>query len=570
MLKILKIKNFILIDDLEINFESGFQVLTGETGAGKSIIIGAIGLLCGQRGQSDLVKRGSQKTILEAEIFCHNNSKITQILNESNIDLMGDLMIIRREINIKGISRTFINDTPVSLNQLSRLMSILIDLHGQHQHQKLLHQESHGEYLDSLAGVSKILQNYKNTYTKLKKQKKQLEQLYNQRKNSIDQHDLFTFQTKELETANLDANELDHLKSEKIKLQNSEKLYDVANELGKILYSSDTSVLSEVSKALNRLNEVQHYDDEFSELLKNLKSAQIIIEDVGRSAEFIKESIEFNPDRLEEIRTREAELDWLLKKYQFNTIPELMNHHEKLKNEIRRIDNFDEEIRILEKSIEEQKQMLSEIAYKLSEIRKEYSGKLEKKMTESLQSLGINKGMFSVRVNNVKDADGDVKINSVSYKCTENGIDEVEFLVSLNTGEPLKPLQKVASGGEISRIMLAIKSILADADDTEILIFDEIDNGISGKIAQIVGKKLKEISGKRQLIAITHLPQIASQAVNHFSVVKSEKNNRVEIRVNKLDHSRRIEEIAKLLGGEKITPESIANAENLLNSSNIN
>jgi len=362
MLKNLKIKNFVLIDNLDINFGSGFQVLTGETGAGKSIIVGALGLLCGQRGQSDLVRNGADKTILEAEIIYRDDSRIIQILKESNIDSFEDILLIRREINTKGISRAFINDTPVSLSQLSQLTTILIDLHGQHQHQKLLHQESHGHYLDAFANTAQILNHYKEIYTKLQEQKAKLNNLNNQRKNNIEQHDLYSFQSKELEKANLEENELDLLRSEKLKLENSELLYDVSKEIGESLYSSDDSVLNEVSKSLNKLNEVQQFDKEFSDLATNLKSAQVIIEEVGRSAEFIKEKIEFNPDRLEEIRNRESELEWLLKKYQFRTVTELIKHQDKLEMEINRIDNYDEKNRELEDNIEKCKQELSEIA----------------------------------------------------------------------------------------------------------------------------------------------------------------------------------------------------------------
>ena len=567
MLKKLKIKDFTLIDYLEINFVNGFQVLTGETGAGKSVIIGAIGLLCGQRGQSDLIRTGSEKTILEAEFENGSNELVEEFLRENNIDILTNLLILRREINIKGLSRAFINDTPVSINQLSKLTGNLVDLHGQHQHQKLLYTENHGIYLDAFSSLQNDLGKYKLLHKKFLENKNELVRLNNLKKNSIDQQDLCTFQAAELDKANLDADEMVNLKAEKLKLENSELLFEVADFVSANLYSTEDSVLISVSKALNKLKEVENIDSEFKELASNLSSARVMIEEVGRTAELIKEKIEFNPARLEEIRNREAEIDWLLKKYQVREIDELIKHHKKLKDELNRIQNYGEEIQILEESQKSVQSDLNNLAIEISRVRKEKSAILEKKMKEVLFSLGMNNVNFSVKITWTEDPEGGLSINNKKYKTFETGVDQVEFLVSLNKGEPLKPLQKVASGGEISRIMLAIKSILSDSDDTFTLVFDEIDNGISGKIAQIVGNKFKEIGLSKQLIVITHLPQIAAQADTQYAVEKNESNGRTFIKIKMLNNHDRIQEIAKLLGGKNISAEAIANAQNLLNVS---
>jgi DNA repair protein RecN (Recombination protein N) len=567
MLKKLKIKDFTLIDDLEINFENGFQVLTGETGAGKSVIIGAIGLLCGQRGQSELVRTGAEKTILEAEFETGSNKEVEEFLRENNIDILTDLLIIRREINIKGMSRAFINDTPVSLTQLSSLTGNLIDLHGQHQHQKLLYTENHRSYLDAFSSLQNNLDKYKLLYKTYIQSKNELIRLNNLKKNSIDQHDLFSFQAKELDKANLDENELANLKVEKLKLENSELLYEVADFVSNNLYSTEDSVLINVSKSLNKLKGVENIDSEFKDLASNLNSARVMIEEVGRTAESIKDKIEFNPAKLEEIRNREAEIDWLLKKYQVREIHELIQHQKKLNEELNRIQNYDEDIQILEESQKNIQNDLNKLALEISRVRKEKAILLEEKMKEVLFSLGMNNANFSVKINWSEDTEGIISINNKKYKSTETGVDQIEFLVSLNKGEPLKPLQKVASGGEISRIMLAIKSILSDSDNTFTLVFDEIDNGISGKIAQIVGNKFKEIGLSKQLIVITHLPQIAAQADTQYAVEKNESNGRTFIKIKMLNTHDRIQEIAKLLGGKNISAEAIANAQNLLNAS---
>ena len=569
MLKKLKIKDFTLIENLEIDFVSGFQVLTGETGAGKSVIIGAIGLLCGQRGQSELVRTGSEKTILEAEFEINKNNLIDEFLDENNIDQFGSLLILRREINHKGLSRAFINDTPSSLSQLSKLTGILIDLHGQHQHQKLLYVENHGIYLDAFASLEKELDKYKILFKKFLHNKNELIRLHNIKKNSIDQHDLFSFQAAELEKANLDENELEQLKGEKLKLENSEQLYEAANFVSNNLYSSENSVLISVSKALNSLTEVENIDTEFKELATNLGSARVMIEEVGRTAELLKEKIEFNPTRLEEIRNREAEIDWLFKKYQVNSIDELIKHQEKLNAELNRIQNYDEDIHGLEENLKSIQNDLNKLAIDISQVRKNKASILEEKMNKTLTTLGMNNANFSVKITWIEDPEGAVSINDKKYKSSERAADQIEFLVSLNKGEPLKQLQKVASGGEISRIMLAIKSILSDTDDTFTLVFDEIDSGISGKIAQIVGNKFKEIGLSKQLIVITHLPQIASQAISQFAVEKIEFNGRNYIKIKTLNKNERIQEIAKLLGGKNVSAEAIANAKNLLNVSQI-
>ena len=565
MLHKLKIINYTLIEHLEIEFENGFQVLTGETGAGKSIVVGAINLLCGQRGQNEIIRSGAEKSILEAEYKVDNNKYINDLLKSFDIDSFDKFLLVRREFSRNGMNRVFINDTPSTLNQLSNITSLLIDIHGQHQHQKLLYAENHGKYLDSFASLKNDLDNYNQQYKTYAATSERLTQFYNKKKSSIDQGDLLSFQVAELDKANLDETELEQIKSEKLILENSENLFEIAEFVSQTLYSSEESVLKSVSKTLNRLIEAEKIDEKYKDLSNNLNSAQLLIEEVGRSAEWLKQKIEFNPDKLEELREREAAIEWLLKKYQKANISDLIAHHKKIKSELSQIQNYDQEIIKLENELDTIKNKLSNAALQISQVRIKQSQILKNKMNEVLVSLGMNNANFEIDIKWLENQNGIIEVEGKRFQTTERGADKIEFLISLNKGEPLKPLQKVASGGEISRIMLAIKSILNEIDDTETLIFDEIDNGISGKIAQIVGNKFQAIGENKQLIVITHLPQIASQAKHQYLVEKNETDDRTYIILKKLSEQERINEIAKLLGGKKLTEEAIANARILLN-----
>jgi DNA repair protein RecN (Recombination protein N) len=566
MLKKLYVKDFAIVDHLEIEFESGFQVVTGETGAGKSILVGALGLLCGERGQPDLVRSGADKAILEAEFKFPSDGKKKAILEELAIDSLGDVIIIRREINIKGVSRAFINDTPVNISALSTLTGILIDLHGQHQHQRLIHPEYHITYLDAYGRIQTTFEGYKAKFKEYHSQKNLFESLIEERKVSYEKHDLYTFQVEELSKANLKEKELESLVSERKILENNEILFDVSNKVATLLYSAEDSGSNRISEAINKLKSMVDVDPSFTELIKNLESAQVSVEETGRQCQSYGSNLEFNPDRLEEIRNRESELEWLLKKYQVSNIPALIKRHEAMKTNLDALENFDEKIEELDKKLEEIRKELQDRALDLSQKRQELGNKFEKELEELLISVGLQNATFQVSQSWQEKENGLVAVNGKQYELSENGLDQIEFHVGLNVGEPTRPLHKVASGGEVSRIMLCIKTLLADSDDIATLVFDEIDSGISGRFAQIVGKKMLEIARHHQLIVITHLPQIAAQGESHYSVIKREVEGRTIVSVQKLKIDERILDIAKLLGGEQVTPQAIANAKELLQS----
>jgi DNA repair protein RecN (Recombination protein N) len=564
MLKKLYIKDFAIVDHLEIEFDSGFQVVTGETGAGKSILVGALGLLCGDRGQSDLVRSGANKAILEAEFkFPLNRKKIT-ILEELAIDSLGEIIIVRREINNKGVSRAFINDSPVNIQVLSSLTEVLIDLHGQHQHQRLIHPENHIHYLDAYGQLQPMLEEYQSRYKDYHHQKKLLESLVEERKSSYEKHDLYTFQVQELSKANLKEDELESLISERKILENSEVLFDVSNKVALLLYSGEDSGSNRISEAINKLKSLVDVDPSFIDLIKNLESAQVSVEETGRHCESYGSNLEFNPDRLEEIRNRESDIEWLLKKYQVTDVSLLIKRHEEMKRNLDELENFDEKIEDLEKNLDGIREQLQKLSLDLSQKRQEAGKKFETELEVLLNSVGLPNATFKVNQSWLEKKEGIVAVQDKRYELSENGLDKVEFNIGLNVGEPARPLHKVASGGEVSRIMLCIKTLLADSDDIATLVFDEIDSGISGRFAQIVGKKMLEIAIHHQLIVITHLPQIAAQGESHFSVAKQEREGRTNVLVKKLKNDERVIDIAKLLGGEQLTPQAIANAKELL------
>jgi DNA repair protein RecN (Recombination protein N) len=564
MLKKLYIKNFAIVDHLEIEFGSGFLVLTGETGAGKSILVGALGLLCGERGQSDLVRSGADKAILEAEFEISIDDNKKTAFDRLGIDVTDNLIIVRREINAKGVSRAFINDSPVNINSLTILTELLIDLHGQHQHQRLIHPENHISYLDAYGKIQSTLENYRSIYTKYHEQKGLLDSLIEKRKTSYEKHDLFTFQVDELTKANLQDDELNLLIAEKKILENNELLFELSGKVSSLLYSTEDSASNRISEAINKLRSLVDIDPTFAELIKNLESAQVSVEETGRHCESYGSNLEFNADRLEEIRNREAELEWLMKKYQVTAISDLIKRLNEMRRNLDELENFDEKIEELEKELEKIRLELQKSAIFLSQRRQEIAKVFEKELEELLISVGLQNSTFKVIQAWNQNDNGIIQVDGKRYELSSHGLDMIEFNIGLNVGEPVRPLHKVASGGEVSRIMLCIKALLADSDEIETLVFDEIDSGISGRFAQIVGQKMRAIADHHQLIVITHLPQIAAQGESHYTVVKREVDGRTIVSVQKLNDEERVTDIAKLLGGAQITPQAIENAKDLL------
>ena len=567
MLTRLYIKDFAIVDELEVYFEDGLLVITGETGAGKSILLGALALICGERGHADLVRAGSAKAILEAEFKVRQKERVNSELEKLQVDKLNSSVILRREISKSGTSRAFVNDTPVNINELGRLSIFLIDLHGQHQHQRLIHPEYHIYYLDAYGKLDSLLANLSQVYGQYHTTRKELESLLDLRKSSYEKHDLYSYQIEELEKANLDKDELQSLEEERKILENIESIVEATNTASEILYLSENSAQKNILEVIHKFKQIADFDKNILELLPGLQSARVTLEEIGRFCEQYSTSLEFNPQRLEEIRTRESELNWLLKKYQMNSIENLIAHKMEMKDQISLIDNFDEKIEQLKERQETEHLQLQKAALDISEIRKNLAEKFEMELEHLMNSVGLKNGRFKVNIDWQEDEDGIMVINNKRYLMTPLGLDKIEFHVGLNVGEPTRPLHKIASGGEVSRIMLCIKALMADSDDIDTLVFDEIDSGISGRFAQIVGTRMKEIAKNHQLIVITHLPQIAAQGISQYSVKKIEANGRTRVEIKKLNQKERISDIAKLMSGENITSNTLASAKELLSQS---
>ncbi len=568
MIKSLLIKDFILIEKLKVDFDSGLNIITGETGVGKSIIIDAMNLLIGEKASGDFVRTGTEKAIVEGVFDISDNQNVINFLGENNYDI-NDELIVRREILKKGSSRSFINDSPAPLSHLKALGEFIIDLHGQHEHQSLLRTETHIKFLDNFGNLDKLIEEYRVHYNNLKKLFSRLDELKNIEKSTKEKRDLYEFQAKEIDAINPKEGEIEDLQSKLNILENSEKLYETTTRLFEILYESDSAVYDQLIKARNLIDDLSRIDKEFANLKLDLNSAISIVDEISKFVQSYSSRIEFNPELLEEYRERLGSLILLAKKYG-GSLENVIEYRNKIEKEILLAENFDEEISKIEEEIEHERRLCSDAAIRLSEKRREVAEKISNSIISILKDLGINNASFEVVFRNKKTNDprSFVKFGNEFYEANSNGFDEVEFYISTNPGEELKPLAKVASGGEVSRIMLALKTILAKSDKLPLMVFDEIDVGISGRIAQKVGKALRNLSEYHQIIAITHLPQIAGFSNSHYVVVKKVKDGRAVTTIRKLTDEEKVFEIARLISGEDITPASIENARNLIFNSN--
>ncbi|MBN1407731.1 MAG: DNA repair protein RecN [Calditrichaceae bacterium] len=571
MLKSLYIKNFVLVDEIKVVFDSGLNIITGETGAGKSIIVNAIGQLCGERASTDLVRTGAKKAVIEAEINVKSIHNINKLINELDIEFdHSQPFIIRKELNASGASRIFINDSPINLSRLNFFSSMVFDFHGQHQHQRLLDQNNHIAYLDSYCRIDKSLIIYREQYDSYMKAGRERDELISKQHKAFQMQDMYRYQNEELTKAELKDNELDELKQELKILSNVENLHQFGRALTDTLYNGETNAGDLLSQAETDLITLSEMDTQFGTFIQNLQEARSIVEEIGSFTEKYLDSLEFDPQRIEFIHQRIASLEFLLKKYQKTTIADLIELHTEIGQMLGDMEQFDEAIRQKEKEIQTLQDELILAGERLSQIRKDGAQQFEKTITEIMHHIGMNDARFQVTQSNVENADSQLVLNGKHINPGKNGFDEIVFEVSSNAGEDFYPLQKIASGGEISRIMLAIKSVLAETDQTPVLIFDEIDSGISGRVAQIVGKNLCELASYHQIICVTHLPQIAAFAGSHYKVSKMVQDRRTLVEISLLNSEQQIQEIAHLLGGIDISDHALQNARHLLAESKKN
>ena len=571
MLKTLLIKNYALIEEIEVEFESGLNIITGETGAGKSILIDALSLVLGGRANSDVIRRGADKAVVEALFGMSGNKRVKDLIQGQDLEV-GHELILRREISAKGHNRCFVNDTPVTLSLMQAVGDLLVDLHGQHDHQSLLRVETHIDLLDDFGGLSGLREEYAASYDRLTQSFTELEELQARERQLRERKDLYEFQIQEIDAMMPQRGEEEALETELRILENSEKLFEATSHLHQVLYEGEQAVYDQLVLARNQLEDLSRIDKTFDDVKNECASAVAIVSEVAKFIQSYNSKIEFNPERLEQIRDRLGKLSLLKKKYG-GSVDAIIEHREKIGREFALAENFEGEIKKLKERIEGERRTCSAAAQRLSAKRREHVGRIDNSVVAELAKLGISNARFDVKVENrlMGKTNGSpqplrayVKLGREFYEATPKGIDVVEFHISTNLGEDLKPLVKVASGGEISRIMLALKTILAKSERLPLLIFDEIDVGVSGRIALAVGKSLKSLSQFHQVIAITHLPQIAGLADTHFVVEKLEREKRTRTRLRKLELEERVEEVAKLMSGTQITDAGIKGARELM------
>ncbi|MCX6138143.1 MAG: DNA repair protein RecN [Ignavibacteriales bacterium] len=565
MLATLYIKNYALIEAITVHFRRGLNIITGETGAGKSIIIDALSLLLGERASTDVVRKGAEKAIVEGVFDLPELPRLKPLLLGHEID-SGAELIVRREISSKGQSRCFVNDTPVSVSVLKEIGDVLVDLHGQHDHQSLLRPETHIDFLDEYGSYRGLLEEYALAFRTLTALISEKRRLLVSEARIKEKKDLYEFQMAEIDAVAPTEGEEEALEAELKILENAEKLVESTARLNEILYEAESAVHDQLVQARKLLETLHGIDAAFGDSLGELRSAEIIIEELAKFVQKYNANIEFNPAKLDEMRDRLGRLAMLKKKYG-GTLAAVLSHRRKIGEELALAENFDAEIAKTEKAIEDARIICAERARKLTVKRKETAKKITASVLEGLSDLGIATSLFDVRIDSEKanGADGAfVSIASSRVVAGPNGVDTVEFFLSTNAGEDVKPLAKVASGGEVSRVMLALKSALAASDKTPLLIFDEIDVGVSGKVGQSVGRSLKKLASSHQVIAITHLPQIAALADAHFAVEKGEQNGRTATRLRELSETERVHEVAKLLSGAAVTEAGLESAKELM------
>ena len=552
MLKQLYIKNFTLIDTLDIPFNPGFSVITGETGAGKSIILGAINLLLGQRADVKSIKSNNSKCVIEAN-FDISRYNMQDFFTSNNIDYDANDCILRRELNSSGKTRAFINDTPVPLNLMRMLGQQLIDIHSQHQNLLLNEEDFQLNVVDIIAKDKSLLLKYKEHFNAYKNAKKAVDKLCKEIEENKKNEDYIRFQLKELTEAELKDGTQEELEHESEKLSHVEEIKTALYSAGTSLssYESESNIIDKVKEASRSIDSITDIYPEIKSISERLESCFIELKDISDEINSEADNIEFDTSRLEQINSQLVKIYSLEQKYHVTTISDLLNIQDNLEKQISHIDNSDEELAQLKSEEERLLKECENIADELTAVRKEAAKVVEKEMRDRLIPLGIPNVRFSISIEN--------------KNICEDGHDRVSFLFSANTSIPMQPVAQVASGGEIARVMLSLKAMISGAVKLPTIIFDEIDTGVSGKIAEKMGDIMQEMGkANRQVISITHLPQIAAKGTTHYKVFKEETENGTTSRMQILDKKERIKEIAQMLSGSEISNAAINNAKELL------
>ena len=550
MLQQLYIHNFTLIDKLDIHFSSGFSVITGETGAGKSIILGAIGLLLGNRADARLVKAGTDKCIVEAH-FDISRYDMQQFFIDNDIDYEPDDCIMRRELRANGKSRAFINDTPVSLTTARELGEQLVDIHSQHQNLLLQKDDFQLSVVDIIANNSKELQQYRTTYREYSDTKAALKKLEEQIAANRANEDFLRYQAKELADANLVAGELTELEQEVETLSHTEDIKTALYSADEALSNDNVGIISSCKSAISRLSTITEVYPPVRELADRLDSAYIELKDIAHDISSLADNVDYDPQRLEVASSRLDALYSLQQKHHVETIEELIALRDNILHQLSHIDNADEELDALKAKVNELLAICTTKAKALTATRQKAAKKIEQQITDRLIALGMPNTRFEVRIE--------------EKPLSNDGADKPAFYFSANKNTPLQPVAQVASGGEIARVMLSLKAMISGAVKLPTIIFDEIDTGVSGRVAEMMAQIMKEMGdSNRQVISITHLPQIAALGSNHYKVEKTDTADGTTSTMRQLTPEERITELAQMLSGSNITDGAIQNARSLL------
>ena len=562
MIKEIRIRNFAIIENLVVSFKKGLNVLTGETGAGKSIIIDALNLLLGGRADTDSIRSGESTAFVEG-IFEVIDPTTLDLIRESGIEIEEGELLVKRQVSNSGKNRCLLNDSPVTVSTLAKIGDRLVDLHGQHDHQTLLHPEVHVDLLD-LHGKSTDLRNdFLQNFTEYQAQSKKLESMKMDEQERIQKEEFLSFQLREIDEAGLSKEEEEEIKAESNKLKHAEKIRAGLEKSQSLLTDNQGSIVENLGQVLKELEAIHDVDPSLSETVERSRSAYYELEEVVESLRSYNQSLEFNPNRLEEIEDRLAEINGLKRKYGAD-IAEILKRRDQIAEELEQLASNDENMKELEEKLKQQEKVISKLAIQLAEKRETTAKKITKSIEKELKELSMVNVRFGVRFDYPPSPDGFILFRKEKMNATPTGLGTLEFLFSPNPGEEMRPLVKIASGGEVSRLMLALKSILSDQDNIPVMIFDEVDSGIGGRVAEKVGIKLKKVANNKQVFCITHSPQIAGLASSHFRIEKQIKEKRTRSSIRQLEHEERVEELARMSSGETITDASLEHAREML------
>lgn len=553
MLTNIRISDYALISHLDIDFRNGFSVITGETGAGKSIILGALGLVMGNRADSKAIREGAKKCVVEVD-FDISGYGLESFFELNDLDY-ADQCTIRREVSNNGKSRTFVNDTPVNLPTLKELSNRLIDIHSQHENLQLGNDDFQRNIIDNVAGNKALRDDYTAKYNEYVKAQKVLAELIAKAEKEKSDQDYLAFQFQQLDEAKLKAGEDLELETEIATLSHAEEIKSQLSDCVNCL-TNEQGTINLLREAEQNLNKTVRYNSELQELLQRLHSTIIEIKDISDSVETIERNTDYDPQRLQEAEERFDLLNTLMSKHHVQTIAELIDIRDQLKEHLNQINSYDEQIIQAQQHFEKCKIDLDKTAQQLTASRVAVTDKSEKEITDKLLQLGIKHAQFEIHIDKLEHF-------------TPHGIDNISFLFAANKNQQLQDVSSVASGGEIARIMLAVKSLTASQNSPQslpTLLFDEIDTGVSGEIADSMGKIMKAMSHNRQIISITHLPQIAARGEAHYKVYKQDNDQSTETHISKLTDEQRINEIAAMMSGNQISAAAIENAKELLKS----